>query len=413
MSATVSPPQAWVPAQDAEHHAPPHDAHPLTPGWTPSTRSLAQSGTENSGSQSQEKRRGSLGGDATGGRRGSLSGDTTGGPMPLLLHSAYNQSLAGLSPGISPGASLSPGQAALLASSVAVVVPGVLYVSSFRDLHDHDAVRAAAIVAFLCVAADVAPPAYITDDDLRNGRVAFQHMPLADSGATRLGDHLPAAFAFIDAARAEGRPVAVYCQAGKSRSVSVVAAYLMREEQIDFGAAMERIRRTRPGADPNIAFCMQLQELTDALHGGGYGGFQGPVTPVPRVLPTFLAGDMGSTNTALSHTFSNTFSNTFASFSGSPRTLQHANASDGFSLRISADNSFAVAAADARSAAAAEALRRPVLRTTPSAAVLQALTDELLPLLTPPERRLTLPMTTATASATLRPPAAALQIEGQ
>jgi hypothetical protein len=32
----------------------------------------------------------------------------------------------------------------------------------------------------------------------------------------------------------------------------------MREEQIDFGAAMERIRRTRPGADPNLHFCMQL-----------------------------------------------------------------------------------------------------------------------------------------------------------
>jgi predicted protein tyrosine phosphatase len=188
----------------------------------------------------------------------------------------------------------------LFEAPVAEVIPGHLHVAGFRDLHDIDTVRRLRLTAFLCVAAGVQRPSFVTDDDIDSGRVAFRHMPLADNGATRFADHLPAAFAFIDAARAEGRPVAVYCQAGKSRSVSVVAAYLMREEQIDFGAAMERIRRTRPVADPNIAFCMQLQELTDALHGGGYARGDGsdagssavlsPLSTTGSSPPTFPVG---------------------------------------------------------------------------------------------------------------------------
>jgi hypothetical protein len=179
------------------------------------------------------------------------------------------------------------------ARGLACVIPGALFVGGNGDIHDSpQAVIALGVSAFLCVAADLGRPAYVSQADLDCGAVAFRHMPLADNGGTRFADHLPEAFAFIDAARAEGRAVAVYCQAGKSRSVSVVAAYLMREEEIDFGAAMERIRRTRTVADPNIHFCMQLQELTTELHHGSLAAAVA-VSPSSRAATPQLGGGAG------------------------------------------------------------------------------------------------------------------------
>ena len=148
-------------------------------------------------------------------------------------------------------------------TALAQVIPGALFLGGNADLHENpDGVRAANVSAFLCVAANVVGlPTYVSEADVAAGRIAFKHMPLADSGATRLEDHLPEAFASIDAARAEGRAVVVYCQAGKSRSVSIVAACLMREERTTFAETIQYIRMTRPVADPNINFCMQLQAL--------------------------------------------------------------------------------------------------------------------------------------------------------
>lgn len=59
---------------------------------------------------------------------------------------------------------------------------------------------------------------------------------------------------------AETKPgsVLVHCQAGVSRSATVVAAYLMRAMDVDPVEAVEIIRRVRPQVDPSEAFWHQL-----------------------------------------------------------------------------------------------------------------------------------------------------------
>lgn len=55
--------------------------------------------------------------------------------------------------------------------------------------------------------------------------------------------------------------VLVYCQAGVSRSVSVVTAALMCMEKLPFETAMAIVKKKRPEAEPNTGFVSQLQLL--------------------------------------------------------------------------------------------------------------------------------------------------------
>jgi protein tyrosine/serine phosphatase len=55
--------------------------------------------------------------------------------------------------------------------------------------------------------------------------------------------------------------VLVHCTAGISRSVSIVAAYLIKEKGMSAVNAINFIRTKRPIADPNPSFMRQLQTL--------------------------------------------------------------------------------------------------------------------------------------------------------
>ena len=50
----------------------------------------------------------------------------------------------------------------------------------------------------------------------------------------------------------------VHCQAGVSRSVSIVIAYLIRKNRTTYENALETVRQKRPVANPNKGFVKQL-----------------------------------------------------------------------------------------------------------------------------------------------------------
>ncbi|KDN53136.1 hypothetical protein K437DRAFT_289675 [Tilletiaria anomala UBC 951] len=60
--------------------------------------------------------------------------------------------------------------------------------------------------------------------------------------------------------------VLVHCQAGISRSATLVAAYLMWRRGISTSAALELIRARRPQADPNSGFVAQLELYEQCDH---------------------------------------------------------------------------------------------------------------------------------------------------
>ena len=59
----------------------------------------------------------------------------------------------------------------------------------------------------------------------------------------------------------EGRNVLVHCRLGVNRSVTVVAAYLIRCRGFTAEAALEFLKQRRPCAKPNDAYCAQLYDL--------------------------------------------------------------------------------------------------------------------------------------------------------
>ena len=53
----------------------------------------------------------------------------------------------------------------------------------------------------------------------------------------------------------------VHCFAGKSRSTSMVIAYLMVNQGMEYLTAFDLVREKRPSVNPNAGFCTQLRDL--------------------------------------------------------------------------------------------------------------------------------------------------------
>lgn len=66
---------------------------------------------------------------------------------------------------------------------------------------------------------------------------------------------------FIEQARNSGSKILVHCFAGKSRSSSIVMAYLIMKQHMTFDEAYNLIKFKRPIVKPNCGFIKQLKML--------------------------------------------------------------------------------------------------------------------------------------------------------
>jgi protein-tyrosine phosphatase len=168
-------------------------------------------------------------------------------------------------------------RASAMAYALTPVVESVLYVGSHRDVCDFEAVADFGIRAFLCVAEEVIDPLppFVTDGQLAAGAFAFKHVLISDNADTELADYIAEIFDFIDEQASHGRPVALYCHQGKSRSAAFAVAYLMREHSMESIEALELLQSMYPRAEPNFFFLHQLREIAPHL----------PSMPLVRVNP--------------------------------------------------------------------------------------------------------------------------------
>ena len=93
--------------------------------------------------------------------------------------------------------------------------------------------------------------------------------------------HLDRATEFIRTHLQNGH-VVVHCYAGKSRSVALTAAYLMRYQGMTLEHALAHIKHHRPCIDLNVYFHVQLMEYEKRLAtraAAGAGADAAPVTP--------------------------------------------------------------------------------------------------------------------------------------
>jgi predicted protein tyrosine phosphatase len=98
------------------------------------------------------------------------------------------------------------------------------------------------------------------------------------SEKAQLAAQLGACIGYIEGCRATGRGVLVHCLAGRSRSASIVAAYLMQCNKCGLEEAMAQIKAVRPWVCPNEGFLKILRDFQDSptaklpVQQGGEGG---------------------------------------------------------------------------------------------------------------------------------------------
>ena len=93
------------------------------------------------------------------------------------------------------------------------------------------------------------------------GHYKYLHLAVTDLPEQDMIRIFPAAFRFIDEAIAGGGAVLVHCQAGVSRSATVVIGYRMWKEKLSVDAAVARVMAARSVVWPNPGFKCQLQQF--------------------------------------------------------------------------------------------------------------------------------------------------------
>ncbi|CAM9569963.1 unnamed protein product, partial [Ectocarpus fasciculatus] len=122
--------------------------------------------------------------------------------------------------------------------------------------------RAAGITHTLCVGEGVLPPPQEIVAELG---LTHCHFGVKDTPESDICSIFEPCFAFIEECKRLHGRVLVYCFQGKSRSVTVAAAYLMKYYGLSFVSALETIRQTRPIASPNLGFTVVLRRYEREL----------------------------------------------------------------------------------------------------------------------------------------------------
>jgi hypothetical protein len=96
--------------------------------------------------------------------------------------------------------------------------------------------------------------------------IKYLHHPVEDDASVPLVSFFSEAFRFIDEAHAANEAVLVHCQAGISRSPTIVLSYLIRKQSILLKAALTMVTSARKIAHPNIGFLIQLIRFEEEIH---------------------------------------------------------------------------------------------------------------------------------------------------
>lgn len=100
-------------------------------------------------------------------------------------------------------------------------------------------------------------------------KYTYLTMDLRDLPDFPISKAFPEAIDFIDNVMKSGGCVLVHCNAGISRSATIVLAYLMKAKAMSLNDAFTYLRSKRPSSFPNPGFMIQLKTFEDMLGGEG------------------------------------------------------------------------------------------------------------------------------------------------
>ncbi|GJV23923.1 dual specificity protein phosphatase PHS1 isoform X2, partial [Tanacetum coccineum] len=104
-------------------------------------------------------------------------------------------------------------------------------------------------------------------DSQRQDLFEYQNFSICDEEDSNISEIFEETHQFIDAVEQKGGKVLVHCFEGRSRSATVVLAYLMTRKNYTLQKAWNTLRRVHKRAQPNDGFATVLLELDRKLHG--------------------------------------------------------------------------------------------------------------------------------------------------
>ena len=136
---------------------------------------------------------------------------------------------------------------------VSEILPHVL-IGNQRDASDREILAKLGVTHIINVTSQL--PLHFEDDG-----ITYKRLPASDSGSQNLKQYFKEAIDFIDDVRECNGRVLVHCQAGVSRSPTIVIAYLMARSHKTLAEAFAYVKDRRNIVAPNLNFMGQLLEF--------------------------------------------------------------------------------------------------------------------------------------------------------
>ncbi|KAL4584691.1 hypothetical protein LXL04_009299 [Taraxacum kok-saghyz] len=104
-------------------------------------------------------------------------------------------------------------------------------------------------------------------DSQRTDLFEYQNFSIGDEEDANITQIFEEAHKFIESVEEKGGKVLVHCFEGRSRSATVVLAYLMINKKLTLSRAWNKLRRVHRRAQPNDGFARVLVEVDRKVHG--------------------------------------------------------------------------------------------------------------------------------------------------
>ncbi|PRP80677.1 hypothetical protein PROFUN_11636 [Planoprotostelium fungivorum] len=136
-----------------------------------------------------------------------------------------------------------------LPSGMSEIIPGFLYLGSCRDARDRQALASSDVKFIVNCALE-----WMHETE----GIQIHRMDWEDTTSQVITESIQLGLSFLDQVRADGGKVLVHCMVGKSRSASLVVAYLMHRENMSLRQALDHTKNCRDIIRPNQGFLRQL-----------------------------------------------------------------------------------------------------------------------------------------------------------
>ncbi|XP_058192376.1 dual specificity protein phosphatase 1-like isoform X2 [Rhododendron vialii] len=134
-----------------------------------------------------------------------------------------------------------------------------LYLGSIGAANNKSELKRLNVTHILTVANSL-PPIHPND-------FVYKIIDIPDREDVNIANYFEECFNFIAGAKRTGGGVLVHCFVGKSRSVTIILAYLMKKYSMSVSEALKHVKSKRPIASPNSGFMTQLQNFEKSLQG--------------------------------------------------------------------------------------------------------------------------------------------------